>query len=168
MTLLESAHAPIADGGPPFPGTIDAPLEHPAPVSAFLEGASYSILIEHPSGTALVQGSAGFVPGALAGSRADTVYLGVGGLGRLEDERPGYREDYWNEVVTVTGARVVRPIHFDDFTQPFGSGASFPSVVDDLGEGLDALAALARRGGVRMEMMRMLEPVAAMAEGGRE
>lgn len=160
VTLLESAHAPIADGGAPFPGTIDEPLVHPAPVSAFLEGRSYSILVEHPTGTALVQGSAGFVPGALGGRRADVVYLGVGGLGRLDEERPGYRRQYWDEIVKATGASLIRPIHHDDFTQPFGSTASFPSAIEDLDEGLRALADIARDEGVRMEMMRLLEPVA--------
>lgn len=160
VTLHVSAHAPIADGGPPMPGTVDEPLPHPAKMSAFKEGGSYSIVVSHPSGTALVHGSAGFVEGALAGVTADRVFLGTGGLASLEEEDPGYIARYWDEIVVATGARKVHPIHHDDFTLPFGSFRAFPSLIaGDLDDSLAPLAALAMRDGVRFEMLPLLEPV---------
>ena len=160
VTLYTSKHAPIADGGTPFPGSLDAPLEMPAPVSAYLEGGSFSVHVEHSSaGSVLVHGSAGFVPGALDEVRADVVYLGAGGLDGLEESEPGYIERYWIEVVVATGAKLVRPVHHDDFTRPFGSARAFPAWLDDPEAALDALAALAERDGVRLEMLPMLEPV---------
>ena len=118
VRILRSKHAPIGwRGNPPLPGTIDEPLEIPQPLSAWKEGASYSIVIEHPQGTTVVQGSAGFIERGLEGIAADVVMLSVGGLTTLDRD---YAEQYWQELVTTTGATTVYPIHFDDFTRPFG------------------------------------------------
>ncbi len=161
ITLYGSRHAPIADGGPPFPGVLDAPLAMPAKVSAYLEGGSFAVHVAHETeGSVLVNGSAGFEPGAFAGVAADVVYLGAGGLDSLEEREPGYIERYWNEVVIATGAKVVRPVHYDDFTTPFGSERAFPTwILGDPEVSLDALAALAERDGVHFETLPMLEPV---------
>jgi hypothetical protein len=142
---------------------VDGPLPHPARVSAFKEGGSYSIRIAHPSGTALVQGSAGFVEGELSGVSADVLYLGAGGIANLEEETPGYIERYWAETVAATGAMRVHPIHLDDFTLPFGSFRSFPGPLDDVEASLAPLVALATRDGVRFEMLPLLEPVGLVA-----
>ncbi len=118
VRILRSRHAPIGwRGDPPLPGTIDEPLAIPQPITAWKAGASYSIVIEHPQGTTIVQGSAGFVARGLEGIAADVVMLSVGGLTTLDRE---YAETYWQELVTTTGAKIVYPIHFDDFTRPFG------------------------------------------------
>jgi L-ascorbate metabolism protein UlaG (beta-lactamase superfamily) len=91
-------------------------------------GGTWSVFVSHPAGTALVQGSAGFVEGALPVDSADVVMLGVGGLaGRGRD----YVEQYWAETVRRTGASRVYPVHYEDFTRPFGEVALFPTVVDD-------------------------------------
>ena len=118
VTLIRSQHAPIANGGPPFPGTIDAPLVPPAPLSDWKEGGSYSVVLAHPAGTALVQGSAGYEPGALTGVRANAVMLGIGGLDGLGET---HTTSYWSEIVTTTGAGCVFPIHWDDFSKPLGT-----------------------------------------------
>jgi L-ascorbate metabolism protein UlaG (beta-lactamase superfamily) len=159
VTLHRSRHAPIVGGKPPFPGTIDAPLVPPAPVSAWREGASYSIAVAHPRGTALVQGSAGFLEGALDAVDADVVLLGVGGLDRLGRD---YAGRYWRETVTRTGARRVFPIHWDDLSLPYGDVRAFPRVVGDLEESLGWLAALARDAEppVRLERLPFRRPVA--------
>ena len=117
VTLIRSAHLPLDNGGPPIPGMIDAPLVPPAPIGAWKEGGSYSIVIEHPAGTALVQGSAGYVEGRLDAVTADVVYLGVGGVGI-----PGkdHARTYFEEIVRATGAGCARPVHWDDFNRPFG------------------------------------------------
>ncbi len=129
VTLIDSSHAPIGWGGSvPYAGAIDAPLSTPAPVSAWLSGKSYSVVIAHPHGTTIVQATAGFLQGALDDVRADVVMLGVGlleGLGR------DYTEQYWQALVSATGAAHVFPIHFDDFTQPFGEIVLYPRVLDN-------------------------------------
>lgn len=118
VTMLSSNHASLGwRGSVVFPGSIDSPLALPQPVSAFREGGSYTIVIAHPQGTAIVQGSAGLPHGGLASFAADVVMLGVNGLESLGFD---YAERYWHALVTTTGAQSVYPIHFDDFTRPFG------------------------------------------------
>jgi L-ascorbate metabolism protein UlaG (beta-lactamase superfamily) len=131
LTMIESAHAPILWGGKvPFAGSIDHPLKTPAPVSAWRAGKSYSIVVAHPLGTTVVQGSAGFVTGALDGVHADVVMLGVG---MLESMGRKYAAQYWQQVVTTTGAEHVIPIHFDDYTRPFGEIVPVPRALNDFG-----------------------------------
>jgi len=129
VTLIDSAHAPIGWGGSvPYEGTVDQPLQTPAPLSAWREGKSYSIVVSHPQGTTVVQGSAGFIDGALVGIQADTVMLGVSLLDGLGKD---YTERYWQALVTTTGAAHVVPIHFDEFTQPFGEIQLYPRALDN-------------------------------------
>jgi len=143
VTLLRSRHAPIGwRGAIPLPGTIDEPLSTPRPVSAWREGGSYTILIEHPEGTTIVQGSAGFTDNVLNGVAADVVMLGVGGLESLGRE---YAEDYWQALVTATGARSVYPVHFDDFTRPFGEIKPAPRILSDFAMTADWLEAFRDR-----------------------
>lgn len=127
VELIRSAHAPLVNGGPPIPGTIDTPLTPPARIGEWKEGGSYSIVVEHPAGTALIQGSAGYVEGRLAGAVADVVYLGIGGLGSLGKD---HAAAYFDETVGTTGARCVVPVHWDDFTLPFGDIAWRGSIYD--------------------------------------
>ena len=129
VTLFESPHAPIAwRGTTPMPGSNDEPLELPAPITAWREGGSYSIVVAHPEGTTIVQGSAGFVSGALESIQADVVMLGVGLLEGLGRE---YAEAYWQDLVTATGAKRVFPVHFDDYTQPLGTILLPPKLLDN-------------------------------------
>jgi hypothetical protein len=112
VTLVESEHCPPDR----FPGTIDDALVPPARASAYRCGEAWSIIVEHDSGASvLLQGSAGFVPGALAGRHADVAYLGVAQLGLLDE---GYIRDYWAETVAAVGARRVVLTHWDDFFRP--------------------------------------------------
>ncbi len=152
LTFVRSRHAPLVDGGPPFPGTIDEALVPPAPVSAWREGGSWTLLVAHPSGTALVQGSAGFVEGSLAGVRADVALLGIGGLARLG--RP-YAESYWREIVDRTGARRVLPIHHDDLVADYGEVRPAPRLLDDLEQSLGWLAELAATGPIPVRLERL-------------
>ena len=160
IKLVESRHAPIGvDGEAPFPGTIDEPLVQPARIGDWREGGAWSVLIGHPKGTALVQGSGGFVEGALAGETADVVMLGVAGLASLG---PRYVGEYWRETVVSTGATRVFPVHYEDFTQPFGEVLLSPDIVDDLpktAKWLDELAAN-RRHPVSISTLPFGQPIA--------
>lgn len=130
VMLLPSAHAPVGwRGSVPLSGTIDAPLSMPQPVSAWREGGSYTIVIAHPDGTTIVQGSAGRAHDSLQEIAADVVMLSVGGLVSLGRN---HAEQYWQSLVTNTGARSVYPIHFDDFTKPFGDIVPAPNVIGNI------------------------------------
>lgn len=130
VTLVPSRHAPVGwRGSVPLPGSIDEPLTPPQPVSAWREGRSYTIVVAHPAGTTIVQGSAGFASDSLRDIPADVVMLGVGGIESLGRE---YAEQYWQQLVTATGARSVFPVHFDDYTKPFGTVVPGPKFLGDL------------------------------------
>ena len=88
-------------------------------------------MVRHDSGrSALIQGSAGYVPGALAGQRADVAYLGIGQLG-VQDE--DYIRTYWAETVQAVGAKRVVLLHWDDFFRPLDAPMrALPYVGDDL------------------------------------
>ncbi|MGH3584007.1 MAG: MBL fold metallo-hydrolase, partial [Mycobacterium sp.] len=79
ITLIVGDHCPPDR----FPGPITAPVRPPVRTSAYRCGEAWSTVVHHrPSDRRLlIVGSAGFVPGALTGQRAEVVYLGIGQLG---------------------------------------------------------------------------------------
>jgi L-ascorbate metabolism protein UlaG (beta-lactamase superfamily) len=130
ITLLDSKHAPIGFGDNGWlPGPIEEPLVQPARVTAWREGVSYSVLIGHPRGTTLIQGSGGFIKDNLRNYSADVVVLGIAGLAGLGRE---YVDELWHETVTKVGAHRLFPVHYDDFTRPFGEIRPFPKVLDNV------------------------------------
>lgn len=148
VTLVGSHHCPPDR----FPGAIAAPLTPPVKASAYRCGEAWSALVHHrPSGRRLlICGSAGFVKGALAGHRADVVYLSVGQLGL--QPRP-YLIDYWTETVRTVGARRVVLIHWDDFFRSLSKPLrALPYAGDDLDVSIRALDGLAARDGVALHL----------------
>ncbi|MCG5431425.1 MBL fold metallo-hydrolase [Mycobacterium sp. MYCO198283] len=148
VTLVASEHCPPDR----FPGAITEPVVPPVKAAAYKCGDTWSVLVAHrPTGLRLlVQGSAGFLPGALAGQRADAVYLGVGQLG-LQPE--SYLVDYWNETVRAVGARRAVLIHWDDFFRSLDEPLrALPYAGDDLDVTMSVLAALAERDGVTLHL----------------
>ncbi len=130
IKLIASVHAPIGFNNQEFfAGIIDAVLTQPARVSAWKTGVAWSILIHHPRGTTLVQGSGGYVDDKLTDETADIVMLGVGGLARLGKD---YTATYWDQTVAATGAPRVIVIHHDDYTAPFGEVRLLPSMLDNV------------------------------------
>lgn len=159
VTMVPSRH--IAHGL--AMGEIRAPLVPPARSTDYLEGGSYSVLIEHPLGALLVQGSAAWVDGALAGRHADVVLLGVGLLGREDDD---YRDAYYREVVETVGARCVIPIHFDDFTLPLDDGLlAVPRLLDDVGGAFDWLSARSAGRGIGFGLLPLWGRVPLLGAG---
>jgi L-ascorbate metabolism protein UlaG (beta-lactamase superfamily) len=145
ITLVASQHCPPDR----FPGEITEPVTPPARARAYRCGEAWSIHVEHTSGrTALIQGSAGYVIGSLAGHRAEVVYLGVGQLGVQSEV---YLQTYWDEMVRRTGARRVVLTHWDDFfsTLPMTENdpplRALPYAGDDLDVTMRVLTRLAER-----------------------
>lgn len=151
VTLIGSEHCPPDR----FPGVITQPVVPPAKASAYRCGEAWSTLIHHrPSGRRLlIQGSAGFLPGALAGRRAEVAYLGVGQLGVQPVD---YLEQYWAHTVGTVGARRVVLIHWDDFFRPLTAPLrAIPYAADDLDVTMTVLSRLAERDGVALHLPRL-------------
>ena len=148
VTLIESEHCPPDR----FPGVITEPVAPPVRASAYKCGEAWSTLVHHrPSDRRLlIVGSAGFVPGALAGQRADVVYLGVGQLGVQPEQ---YLLDYWAQAVRAVGARRVVLTHWDDFFRPLHKPLrALPYAGDDLDVTMRVLSRLARADGVALHL----------------
>ncbi|HET6393978.1 MAG TPA: hypothetical protein VFG13_14230 [Blastococcus sp.] len=161
VTAVPSAHCPPDR----YPGEITEPVVPPVRAAAYRCGEAWSLLVGHTSGrTALVQGSAGFVPGALDDRRADVAYLGVGQLGVLEER---YLRDYWRHTVEAVGAREVVLVHWDDFFRPLDRPLrALPYAGDDLDVTLRVLGRLADEQGVGLHLptvWRREDPWAVLA-----
>jgi L-ascorbate metabolism protein UlaG (beta-lactamase superfamily) len=156
LTFIASRHVPLAVAAV---GTIDAPLVPPARSSAWAEGQTWALAVEHASGARmLVLGSGGFVPGGLADQRAETVFLGVGSVGRQSAE---YRARWWQETVSSVGARRVIPIHWDDFGLPLDQPlVALPYLGDDIAATFADLQAWATRDGIDLRMPPTFTPFA--------
>lgn len=142
VTLVPSRHFPHGQAM----GEIGEPLAAPARATDYLEGGSYSLLFERAGRAILVQGSAGYVEGALVGRRADVAYLGVGLLGSKDD---AYRDAYWRETVGAVGAKRVIPIHWDDFLRGLDEPlVALPYLFDDLDASMDFVLERAKRDGI--------------------
>ncbi len=154
VTLIRSRHFPHGRAM----GEIAEPLVPPARAMAYREGGSWSIHVEHRLGSLLIHSSAGWIPGALEGYRADVVMLGIGLLGSRDE---AYRRDYFREVVETVGARWVIPIHYDDFTRPLDVPLlPLPAFFDDFGASMRFLVERTEASpGLELVMLPVGEPV---------
>lgn len=159
ITMIRGKHVPL-------PGLIEAtgmmddvtePLKQPTPFYHFREGITYSILIEHPLGTSLLH-SGSFLPGALAGYHADTVFLCTPGIPRLS---PARQKQYFQEVITNTGANRVIPVHWDDFFLPLDEPLiALPRFAEDLDIAMNILITKSKEGrGFKLEMLPVWQKV---------
>ncbi len=152
ISFITSRHVPNGFGDSHLlAGFMSEPLKQPAKITQWREGGSWSVLISHPLGTTLVQGSAGFIEGALAETQADVVMMSIAGL---TSQGRKYTSDYWKQIVEMTGATRVYVIHHDDFTQPFGQIELFPTSIDNVVESVRWLNALAAAGEEEIEILR--------------
>jgi len=148
VTLVASEHCPPDR----YPGVITEPVVPPVRASAYRCGEAWSTLVHHrpTDRRLLIQGSAGFVAGVLAGQRADVAYLGVGQLGLRPEQ---YIVDYWTETVRTVGARHVVLIHWDDFFRPLTEPLrALPYAGDDLDFSMLILGRLADEDGVALHL----------------
>lgn len=154
VTLLPGRHAPTGFTG----GEVSEPLKPPARASEYKEGQSYIVLVQHQGRSLLISGSAGFVPGALKGVRAEVVLLGIGTLGA---RGPAYSDAYWREVVAGVGARRVVPIHWDDLWLPAGQPMQpMPPPLDQFDESMAFLRERGAREGVDVRLPLQWQPMA--------
>ena len=162
VKLILSAHAPTGFTG----GFNKQPLRLPAHALSFKEGLSYSFVVSHPAVEpvpfALIQPSAGFVAGQNKGLTVNTVFLGTGGLGKLDDQ---YIADYWQEMVVSTQAKKVYLIHWDDFTQALleqGKPVALkpmPTLLDDFPRAFELLKMFSERDGVDLQVLNAWEMI---------
>ena len=153
VTTYRTIHSPHAK----FPDSITEPLSQPARVSAYQEGGCYSFLVKHDERGILIHPGANVLPGMYKGAQAEVVFLAIGTLGKQDD---AFIEQYWREVVLMTGAKLVIPVHWDDFTIPLSEPLQpMPLLIDDFDRSMRWLLAAGKQDGVAVRLMPVFEPV---------
>jgi len=153
VTVIRSVHSL----GDKVPGNLAAPLRQPARIGDYKEGGTFAYLIEHRGLHILVHASANVVPGMYKGVKADVVFLATGGL---SPHPADFTARYWDEVVKATGAKLVVPIHWDDFLLPLDQPLQpLRRFLDDIPLTMTRLAPLAQRDGVAIRYMPVIAPV---------
>lgn len=112
--FVESRHGPAFLGRVPWEGEIGRPVAPPASAGDYRCGAVFSLTLEHPWGTLVHHGSAGFAPGMYEGMHADLILLGISGRGDTQA--------YLSQVTDRIRPGTIIPIHFDDFFAPLADG----------------------------------------------
>ncbi|MCP4130518.1 MAG: MBL fold metallo-hydrolase [bacterium] len=110
ISFIESRHGPTVMGRVPYPGKIRTSPALPLSAGQFKPGKVFSILIEHPQGRIVHHGSPGFKKGMYDGIKADVLLLGIAGRGDTDR--------FLQETALKVDARLVIPIHFDNFFSP--------------------------------------------------
>lgn len=153
VTAYETPHSPE----PINVGSIDHPLHVPAKLGEYKLGENYSFLVEHRLGNVLIVPSANYKPNAFDGIHAPVVVLGIGVLGKQSE---AFTERYWDEVVRKTGAKLVLPVHWDDFARSLREPlVPLPRFADNMAVTLERLQALAKRDGVAIRFLPALREV---------
>ena len=115
VSILKSLHSkPTAlnnDLGEP----ITEPLVQPARLRDYKEGGSYDFYVEHGEKKILIRPSFNYIAGQLDGVKADVLFLGVAGLAKADPET---EKAFFAETVEKVGAKLVIPIHWDNFFSP--------------------------------------------------
>ena len=111
VQFFELDHAP----GEMMQGEVADGFVVPARANHYRTGGGLGFYIVHEQCRILAVPSAGMTPNDLSQFPADVVLLSIGQLGLQDDD---YIRRYWRDTVVASGAKLVIPIHWDDFTQP--------------------------------------------------
>ena len=95
-------------------GRIAATFTVPARVADYKTGGGLGFYFTHGSCRILAVPSAGRVHADLSQYPADVIVLSIGQLGL---QNRAYIRDYWQKTVVASGARLVIPVHWDDFSR---------------------------------------------------
>jgi len=141
---------------------ITEPLVPPVPSSAYKMGGAYSFLFEHPSGSFLLQSSAGWKSGSLDGIQVDKVIMGIGGLGAQTET---YQTTYFKELVDAVNANHIYLVHWDAFSGSIRQPIQGPSLFVDwyAGNTIQGFEAVerevAKRSGLKVNLLPQWEKV---------
>jgi L-ascorbate metabolism protein UlaG (beta-lactamase superfamily) len=157
IRFFESPHAPhkLKFMEQMLAGTIDEPLYSPAYVWQYKLGHNYTFLLEHDLGNILIVASAN-VGLQLGDKKAAVVFLSIGNMDLLSNKKVNA---YWQEAVINTGAKLVIPVHWDDFRYALNAPLKpFPYFVDDTACSMETIKFLAGDK-VAVRFMPLFDPV---------
>lgn len=136
---------------------IEQPLRQPARKKDYKEGGSFDFLVEHSGKKYLIRPSCNFIEGQLDGMQADVLFLGVGGLSKMPEER---KERFYAETVEKVKPGMVIPLHWDNFFQPLYRASKWMSkAMDDPRTSLGEIERYCDRNGVKYKLQLPLSSV---------
>lgn len=112
IQILKSLHSKPNKLNDDLGQPIIEPLVQPASLRAYKEGGSYDFYIEHGDKKYIIRPSFNYIKGQLDGFKADVLFLGVAGLAKAEKSMT---DTFFEETVEKTEAKLVIPIHWDNF-----------------------------------------------------
>ena len=133
------------------PGKVDEGFSFPARACEFKTDEVFALYIEHEKGKILVSPSANFSVDALNDLQVDISMVSIAGLA---SQPLSFVEDYWNESVRNRGAKLVIPLHWDDFADHSDTNLRpLPFAADGVSVALDRILKLAKRDGVKVAFL---------------
>ena len=112
ITVLKSLHSKPNQFNNDLGQPITKPLVQPAGLREYKEGGSYDFYVEHKEKKIVIRPSFNYIEGQLDGICADVIFLGVAGLAKAD---PDMEKKFFAETVEKTGAKLVIPVHWDNF-----------------------------------------------------
>lgn len=153
ITTFETPHSEPTS----YVGNLNPAFSYPARVSDFRADVNYSFLVHHPLLRVLVVPSANFQFGALRDVETDVSMISIGGVSTKEAD---FFEGYWREAVKERGAKLIIPIHWDDFSEPISSELpALPHFADYVPASHGRLKKFALIDGVSYKYLRPLRKV---------
>ena len=115
IRILKSLHSKPTKLNDDLGVPIEEPLVQPASLRDYKEGGSYDFYVEHGGKRILIRPSFNYIEGQLDGIQADVLFLGVAGLAKADE---AMETTFFAETVEKTNARLVIPVHWDNFFAP--------------------------------------------------
>lgn len=129
-------------------GEVTDDFSIPASAKDYREGGCFAFGVSLGGSSILIVPSANFPANGFGHFSANTVFLGVGTLGK---QPRAFIEEYWTKAVQEVSAKEVILIHWDDFTRPLTEPLRpLPYLFDNLESTLSVLTELAIRDHVRI------------------
>lgn len=128
ITIIKALHSKPTIINDNIGVPIEKPLSQPTTLWEYTEGGSFDFYVEHGDKKILIHPSFNYIEGQLDGINADVIFLGVAGLGSADKAT---EEKYFAETVETTKARLVIPVHWDNFFSPLDQPiVEMPEYVD--------------------------------------
>ena len=163
IKILASKHTPPfrafgkTNATDPNHPNIDKPLAQPTKVDNYIEGGTFDFYITHRSKNDndkrfLVKASTNFIENALDAYPCDAIFLGCAMLGKFDST---FQNDYYKHTVQATNAKLIVPIHWDNFMRPLTKPMqALPKMVDNVERGFGFLIEKAKKDKIDLRLMR--------------
>ncbi|HLP52048.1 MAG TPA: MBL fold metallo-hydrolase [Chitinophagales bacterium] len=158
ITVINSKHTPPfkllgkTNATDPEHPNIVSPLKQPAKVDHYIEGGTYDFYIKHGNHAVLVKASTNYIEGALDKYPAGIFFLGAAMLGVQADT---FQNNYYNNTVRATGAKIVVPIHWDNFMKPLTKPLiPLPNISDNVDSSFNYLIRRTKEDKIKLQLMQ--------------